>query len=365
MKKIILSASAFLFVIFSLIMLKTDICALAAEVESVTPQLSAVYLDSNGEIADGNKLTSGNYTMQLVLKDMSSISEMEFTASYGPEISIVQYSTIADKDSSFNALCKIEGGSFILCLVSLNDFYTNLESGAVLFEASITVNAEAAVDMNNIFNVSENPNFFFFETDYSDINKSVLPYTYDCYALDTDAEKYSYSGTILLMECDLSPVLSKAHNVSAYIGALARPTDSFGTYPITGAVVTVGEKYSVTDINGQFVIEGLESGTYEATVTYKCGFARTFKIVVSDSDIVSDMMIGIVGCDISEDSVVNNGDYSLYKPYVGVNSLSERFILAYDFNRDGVINNGDYAIYKNFVGKNIQNMIYDEIIIEN
>lgn len=154
------------------------------------------------------------------------------------------------------------------------------------------------------------------------------------------------------------------HNVTAYIGALAKPADAYGTYAVTGATVTVGDISAVTDVNGMFTLEGLADGTYEATVTYQYGFSRTFTIEVNGADVVSDVMVGIVGCDISGDSVVNNGDYSVYKGYVGVNDMSSRYVVGYDFNRDGVINNGDYALYKNFIGKNIQNIVYTETVVK-
>lgn len=154
------------------------------------------------------------------------------------------------------------------------------------------------------------------------------------------------------------------HSVTAYIGALAAPTDAYGTYAVVGATVTVDGKSALTDADGKFTIEGLADGTYEATVDYKYGFTRTFTVVVAGADVVSDIKVGIVGCDISGDKVVNNGDYSIYKKFVGVNSLNSRFVVEYDFNRDNVINNGDYAVYKKFIGKNFQNMTYTDTVIQ-
>lgn len=339
--------------------------SVSAETENNGPYLYAEYFDTNGKRADGNVLSSGSYEMHIVLEGVSSISEMEFTAPYGSEITFGEISTLADENVSVNAICKTQNNNLILCLVSLNDDFTEINSaGTVLLTANITVNTNDVVDMKLTVPVSADPNYFFIETNYGDIDKSSVPYSYNCYGLG-DGSGYAFSGTVTAMVCDLSPELPTAHSVSAYIGALASPTDSFGTYPVSGAVVTAGGMTAVTDSNGQFVIDGLIPGTYEATVTYQYGFTRTFTIVVSDSDIQSDIMVGIVGCDLSEDKVVNNGDYTLYKKYVGVNNQSNRYILSYDFNADGVINNGDYAVYKKFIGKNIQNMVYNETVIAN
>lgn len=159
------------------------------------------------------------------------------------------------------------------------------------------------------------------------------------------------------------PVVA-GHSVSAYIAALAAPTDAYGTYAVVGATVTIDGKSAVTDNDGKFTVEGLADGTYEATVEYKYGFTRTFTVVVAGADVVSDIKVGIVGCDISSDKVVNNGDYGIYKKFVGINSKNPRFVIEYDFNRDNVINNGDYAVYKKFIGKNFQNMTYTDTVIQ-
>lgn len=363
-KSMLFSTAVFFVLIFSLFSFPYTAFAETGTLGTESPYLYAEYFTENGEKADGNALSSGNYKMQLVLKGMQAVSEMEFTASYGSEITFGEYSTIADVDSSVNTLCKIENGSLILCFVSLNEDCTKINpNGTVLFSADIAVKTEDSVDMELAVPVFADSDYFFIEADYGDIVKSAPSYAYDCYGLSSDN---SHSGTVYAMECDLSPLLNnKAYIVSAYIGALAQPTDSFGTYPVTGAIVTVGEKSAVTDINGQFVIDGLESGTYEATVTYKYGFTRTFTIVVSDSDVVSDIMVGIVGCDLSGDGMITTSDYSLYSKKVGATSGSSNYELGYDFNRDTLITSADYAIYSKFVGCTSSNMIYYETVIKN
>lgn len=360
MKKIILSACAFLFVMFSLIMLQTDIYALADDTD--IPQLSAVYFDSNGEIADGNKLTSGNYTMQLVIEDMSSISEMEFTASYGSEISIGQYSTIADSDSSFNALCRIDGGSLILCLVSLGDFCTEIEPGTVIFNVEIKVNTRAAVDMNEIFNVSKDPNYFFFETDYNNIDKSVIPYTYDCYALDTDAEKYSYSGRLSLMECDLSPELG--YSVTGKIVAMLDPynPDSYeGAPPLQGVQIIINDEvFAKTLTDGTFTIPFLPNGAYEATLHYQNGFDRKIGIVVSGAPVdCTEKPITMVPCDFDNNGFINIGDTAIYYDAVD----SETLDIA-DIDGNKYINVNDTSIFYSFVDVADIRSIYTEFSIQ-
>ena len=336
-----------------------------AEIENESPYLYAEYFDKDGKRADGNVLSSGIYEMHLVLEGVSSLSEMEFTASYGSEISFNEISTLADEDVSVNAICKTVNNNLILCLVSLNDDYTEINSaGTVLLTADITVSTDDVVDMKTAVPVSLDPNYFFIETNYGDIDKSSVPYSYNCYGLG-DGSGYAFSGTVTGMVCDLSPELPTAHSVSAYIGALAKPTDSFGTYPVSGAVVTAGGMTSVTDNNGQFVIDGLTTGTYEATVTYQYGFARTFTIVVSDSDINSDVMIGIVGCNFNGDSMITGADYAVYAKLVGKTSKDIGYNIGIDVNHDSMITGADYAVYSKFVGTSVNDIMYAEISISN
>lgn len=355
--------SVFLILIVSLF--SFPLSAFAENEEKSSPYLYAEYFAEDGKRADGNILSSGNYKMQFVLEGVSSLSEMEFTANYGSEVVFNNFSTIADNDTSVNALCRIENNNLILCFVSLNDDYTEVNSdGTVLFIADITVNSDSIVDMKQVVPVSTDPNFFFLETNYGDIDKSLVPYSYNCYGLGENSE-YSFSGTVTTMVCDLSPELPTAHSVSAYIGALAKPTDSFGTYPVSGAVVTAGGMTSVTDNNGQFVIDGLTPGTYEATVTYQYGFARTFTIVVSDSDINSDVMIGIVGCNFNGDSMITGADYAVYAKLVGKTSKDIGYNIGIDVNHDSMITGADYAVYSKFVGTSVNDIMYAEISISN
>lgn len=352
--------SVFLILIISLFSFPFSV---SAETENNGPYLYAEYFDTNGKRADGNVLSSGSYEMHIVLEGVSSISEMEFTAPYGSEITFGEISTLADENVSVNAICKTQNNNLILCLVSLNDDFTEINSaGTVLLTANITVNTSDVVDMKLAVPVSADPNYFFIETNYGDIDKSSVPYSYNCYGLG-DGSGYAFSGTVTGMVCDLSPELPTAHSVSAYIGALASPTESFGSYPVSGAVVTAGGMTAVTDSNGQFVIDGLIPGTYEATVTYKYGFTRNFTIVVSDSDIKSDIMVGIVGCNLNGDLMITSADYVLYSQTVGVVNTDSNFDVGYDFNRDNMITAADYILYSQFVGYTASEMTYTETCI--
>lgn len=186
---------------------------------------------------------------------------------------------------------------------------------------------------------------------------------YDHQVTDINA----YRTAVMIAENELEEFVeepSNGHSVTAYIGALADPSAEYGTYAVTGATVTVGDVSAVTDNDGKFTLEGLADGTYEATVTYKYGFTRTFTIVVDGADVVSDVMVGIVGCDLSGDTLITAADYSIYSKVVGATSTSADYEVGYDFNRDGMITAADYAVYSKFVGCTAAGMAYTDTVIK-
>ena len=147
----------------------------------------------------------------------------------------------------------------------------------------MTVSGDAPVDMQNALTVDEDPNCTYIEVNYGDRTTTEAgDYIYNCYAL-SDPE--DYPGTVYSMTCDLSPDLTKYYDVSAYVGALASPDAAEGSYPTTGAVITIqtdnGPIEATTDETGKFTLENVPNGEYEATITYRYGFSRTFTIIVS------------------------------------------------------------------------------------
>lgn len=154
------------------------------------------------------------------------------------------------------------------------------------------------------------------------------------------------------------------HSVTAYIGALAAPTDAYGTYAVVGATVTIDGKSAVTDNEGKFTIEGLADGTYEATVDYKYGFTRTFTVVVAGADVLSDVKVGIVGCNLNGDTMVTTADYAIYARSVGTAIGESGYDVGIDFNRDNMITTADYALYARFVGNSSADIAYTDTVIK-
>lgn len=332
-----------------------------------TPAITATYTDANGEAADGNALASGTYEMAIVVSDLAALSQMEITASYdSTALSFGRAVTAAEEYPSLTSFGpQTVNSRFVYGLTSAEKTETVFaDNGAVLLTVQITVTTDSTVDMSEVITVNEDPNFTFIEVSFDDRLPSGDSYIYNCYALGT-AE--NFPGETYPMTCDLSPEISTGYTVSAYVGALALPKDEFGTYATTGAIVTIttdaGEISAVTDENGKFVLENVPNGEYTATITYKYGFERTFTIIVNGADIISDVMVGIVGCNWNSDIAVNSNDYAVYSKLVGQESTSDKFDIGIDINRDGAINSNDYSIYNQFVGYEQASTEYTNTII--
>ena len=192
--------------------------------------------------------------------------------------------------------------------------------------------------------------------------------TYNIEVSDNDSTR----TTLMKAENTLVPYVAEApagYTVTAYVGALAAPTDATGTYATTGATVSVTAQdgtviSATTDDNGMFVLENVPNGTYTATITYKYGFNRTFTIVVNGADVSSTTKVGIVACDFSKDNTINVSDYIVYAEHVNQISTNPDYIVGIDLTRDGTINVSDYMLYSAFVNKTSTNITYSDITIQ-
>lgn len=346
--------------------------AVAAEstLGTQAPAITATYTDMNGNAADGNELTSGTYQMALTVSDLSSISVLEFTSTY--DASILSFGEYTMLSSSMPELETVgdtvitSNGRFIFCLVSTNAETSYLtDNSATLITIEITITTDSPVDMDNVIQVSQSPDLTYIDVHYADRSQADGVYTHNCYALSkTD----NFRGEVYAMSCDLSPEVSKGYSVSAYVGALAAPTDSYGTYATTGAEVSItladnSVISAVTDNDGKFVLENVPNGTYTATITYKYGFTRTFTIVVNGADVESTTMVGIVGCNWDGNTAVNVSDVNVYSSYLNVRDTDPSYDLGIDIDRNNVINVSDLNVYSNFINQSASSMTYDDTVI--
>lgn len=178
----------------------------------------------------------------------------------------------------------------------------------------------------------------------------------------------SYDPALLAFSDGSLPLASATgHSVSAYIGALAAPSDEYGSYPVTGAQVSVevgGETVTAeTDESGKFIFNNVPAGSYTATVSYKYGFTRTFTIEVADSDVESSTMVGIVACNWDGNNTINAKDKSSYISLSGFRSEDDGYDVGVDLDRNGTINTKDKQIYLAFAGYSSENLTYTDTVV--
>lgn len=338
---------------------------------SQRPAITAAYTDSEGNVCDGNALAPGDYTMTLSVSDLYSVANLQFTAYFDTQQ--LSFSSIGSEllsDSlaqTSGVLTSWTGGELSFFILSSNTGSTTVlpDNGADLLTIDMTVSGDAPVDMQNALTVDESPNFTYIEVNYGDRTTTEAgDYIYNCYAL-SDPE--DYPGTVYSMTCDLSPDLTKYYNVSAYVGALASPDDTHGSYPTTGAVVTVqtetGPIEATTDETGKFTLLNVPEGTYEATITYHYGFSRPFTIIVDGADIESETMIGIVACNWDGNTTINNIDYSYFVNQNGNSVSDDSYDVGFNLDRNNAVNNIDYSIYSLFVGITENDIEYADTVI--
>lgn len=310
--------------------------------------------------------------MVLRVDDLASISQMQFTASYDPALLAFSDGSLPLASATglnINAVqSEFSNGSFVFAYNSGNyDSNSALAAnGAELLRINVTVsdNNDTAVDMNTALQVDKNPNRTFIEVDYGDVTVSGTSYFYKCYALSTASD---FNGEVHPMKCDLSPELATGHSVSAYIGVLAAPSDEYGSYPVTGAQVSVevgGETVTAeTDESGKFIFNNVPAGSYTATVSYKYGFTRTFTIEVADSDVESSTMVGIVACNWDGNNTINAKDKSSYISLSGFRSEDDGYDVGVDLDRNGTINTKDKQIYLAFAGYSSEILTYTDTVV--
>ncbi len=337
------------------------------------PVITAEYRDASGNVADGNALSAGTYEMVLRVDDLASISQMQFTASY--DANVLSFSNgilplATDSSLNLNAVhLESANGSFVFAYNSGNyDSCSVLpDNGAELVKISLTVLGSAvdtAIDINSALTLDTNPNRTFIEVDYRDATVSGLSRVYKCYALSTADD---FTGEVFPMECDLSPEISNGYSVSAYIGALVSPNEKYGSYPVTGAQVSIevgGETlFAETDETGKFTFLNVPSGSYTATVSYKYGFTRTFTVKVENANVESAILVGIVACNWDGNTMINAKDKSKYLSTLGLRASDAGYDVGVDIDRNGTINAKDKQIYLAFVGYSSDLITYADTVI--
>lgn len=191
----------------------------------------------------------------------------------------------------------------------------------------------------------------------------------DQYTLQV-SDVYGIRTKLMRAENGLTVAEAQGYMVSAYVGALVSPDDAEGAYATTGAVVTIqtdnGPIEATTDSTGKFTLENVPNGTYEATITYRYGFDRTFTIVVEGADVDSNTMVGIVACNWDGNNTsITATDLSIYSIHANETSSSPNYDIGLDIDLNNSITASDLAIYAKFANMTASQIPESNIVIQN
>ena len=322
------------------------ICSYAATgtMGNETPAITFEFADSNGSAADGNSLAAGNYSVDVVLAGMASVSMFQMTASY--DVNVITVNSVTLNGTGFDpAGPVIDGGNVAFGVYSTNADTTVIDNAGTVM-ATLSVTVASPCDFESVFTPSTDPDFTFAQADYND--------GFDMsYVLGiTEA-----SGDYYPMTCDVSPIMApSSFDISGTVKiatSLDGDTTSGGIVGITVSITDGTNTYSaVTAADGTFTVSAVPVGTYSVTISGPTTIDRTATLTVSadkaTDGVISAGDVGIVICDYNKDGGISDVDTALY-----AESLNSTYNVYCDLNNDNSVTDVDTAFYASFINKNI------------
>jgi hypothetical protein len=319
------------------------------------PFLFCEFIDQNGDAADGNTLTAGDYQVNIVLSGMADVSVMQFTADYATEnspVSIAAVSTDCLEEVPTLSLggVKNENGTLVAAYASTEEAASAVDSaGTVLATLDVTVSSSEPVDFRDYFRFNADPDLTFAEADYGDGIE-------DAYVLDTSVPT-AYST--YLMTADESPENELEPDTITVSGKILIASDAQGE---SGSFGLRGVKVYAYDNENNVIAETVSNASGDAatwgdyslevpvgTTAFMVGdyapdtIANRPFTIAGDAD-VTGANVPVVMCDYNDDGFVNTTDTSQY----GAALRGEYYIYA-DFNNDGNVNTTDTSQYGSFL----------------
>lgn len=308
------------------------------------PELTARFTDSAGSKVDGNTLTPGTYTVDVVLSGMANVSMFQMTANYSSTyISSLTVNSVYGEDASTaTESCGVlnEDGKLVFGFISTNDDCSPVNSkGTILASLSVVIAEDC--DFEKAFIVSDDPECTLVGADFGD--GTDLAYT-----LAPNAE--------YPMTCDMSPVLQNdVYSVTGTVNIasdLAGDSMLKGIAGITVSVTVDGKTISDTTSDiGQYTLEGLPEGEYTMSISGPTTIDRDVTLVVSANKAVNNVItadaVGIVICDYNKDGNVDNLDKTTF------NTAKSQYNIYCDFNGDGYVDNLDTSVFNVFKNKTV------------
>lgn len=325
-----------------------------------TPYIYCSYTNSEGKEVDGNKLDAGTYKVTFNIKDMTSASVLQVTASYAETVTVDSSTVVqlTDTNTDFSSMGYLDSdGNIVFGYVSnANDTSALTVEGTALFSLDVTF-AEAC-DAANVITIASDPNLTFALADYGDGYD-------DEYAIDID-EATSYPGNRYQMLSDVSP--ESGHTVSGAVEVASDATGASAGFCVAGeytidlytdaekATTPISTTSAFADGVNTFAFEGLSDGTYYATITSAYSVVRdNVTIIVNGADITN-AVITVVPCEFDGNGLITSDDAK----FVFKAALNPETKEYCDFDNNGVATSDDAK----YVYKMSLNSTLPELVIQ-
>ena len=317
----------------------------AASAEAValgneSPFISATFRNADGDEVDGNSLAANQtYTVDLWVRDISSIAIFNLTADFTEDITITEVTSIAEVENSGfeygGYKVDTDKNKFVIVISTVNNTtYTELSGETKM--VTLTVETATDGDFADFFDISTDRNHTFIIANFEEGNEAAYVYK-DCEQTDTDFPFLDY---------DMSP-----SSTITVTGTVKVARDEMGdtyaaTSKVAGATVNVlntqGDVVATTetDAAGQFTVAVPSEGVALELTKY-CASTRT--VALSGNEVTDYPVIPLIVVDYDSNLAWGAGDKTKFNEGLANNDPDM------DLDGNDAWGAGDKAIFKYFV----------------
>ena len=304
-----------------------------------SPFISATFRDSLGEEADGNNLAANQtYTVDLAVRDISSIAIFNLTANY-ENITITEVTSIAEVENSGfeygGYKIDTDNNRFVIVISTVNNTtYTELSGETVM--VTLTIETATDGDFADFFDISTDRNHTFIIANFEEGNEAAYVYK-DCEQTATDFPFLDY---------DMSPSSSITVTGTVKVATDVTGTNFAADSHVIGATVDVLDASgnvvatATTDDEGAFSVT-VPSGGVSLAISKYCVNERT--ITLSGNEVTNYPNIPVVAIDYNSNGAWDATDNAMFNSGHKANNMDM------DLSGNGSMDATDVAIFNSYM----------------
>lgn len=311
--------------------------------------------EKEGETADGNALTAGDYTVRVILSAMEQNSVFQFTANYNFDKKAISSLDIVSTNE--NMACggiKKTDNALVVVLASEEESGNSLNGEDTAYaemHVTIDIDENETIDFRDCFRFDKNPDLTFVESAYEEGIENA-------YVLNTSTDtQYKTSRMI----ADESPSLNgNYYTVEGQITVSLNETGTLdtglGKAGISVSVVSQTDNYEKTVLtaeNGEYSLPDIPEGEYIMNISGPTTIDRDVNLSVNSQKaelgVIQNAPVSVVTSDYNNDGRVTTTDLGLL--YVALNDSSIKNADFYDISCDNKVTTTDIGLIYILAGK--------------